>query len=631
MDVFMACPIFVDGRLFAWVSNAGHQYDLGGIAPGGFPPDAVDIFSDPIVLPPVKFVERGEIRRDLMDLVLRQSRMRDLVALDLRAQMSGCLFARNAILDACREFRPGVVKAAMRRIVSDAQLAFSEQLRRIPDGTYSQVRYLDEKLPGDRGTYRVQVNLEKRGDRLRVDNEGTDAQMEGPLGFPFAGFAGSTLAPIAVTMLYDQLFAIGGAEKQIDYEPTPGLLTCIDHPAATSFGVCSIVTHAAAVQACLCRMLSSDEQLEAGLNVSSGDYPIVAIAGENEAGRFYGQPLLDHLAGGMGARAHADGVNSSGPTWSPLSNLLDVETVEQWYPIVYLYRREEPDTAGAGRWRGGSGLAVGWMPYRAKSMILTTFTQGGSISTHAGPGVFGGYPSPPGRVVVRHGTDIMDSFARGSVPATVAALAGGEEIALRGKQTGVVLGPEDVAEARWSGGGGFGDPLERPLDLVAEDCRTGYVSLAAAREIYGIVLDDAGELDRAASERRRREAIEQRSLWREQQPRFPGAVVAAAPRTRINESLERAEAEGGGDLLACRRCGEPICGYEEDPKGYLLVDEGAITQLPGVRDPAYFIDGQFVLRRYCCPSCHVLMATDVARAEEGPLSEMRLAAVRKPA
>jgi N-methylhydantoinase B len=627
MDVFMACPIFVDGKLFAWVSNAGHQYDLGGIAPGGFPPDAVDVFSDPVVLPPVKVMKEGTICEDVMDLVLRQSRMRDLVALDLRAQMSGCLFARNAILTACEEFGHGVVKAGMRRIVTNAQEAFRERLLRIPDGTWSQVRYLDEKLPGDRGSYRIQVNLTKTGDRLRVDNQGTAPQLEGPLGFPFVGFAGSTLGPIAVTMLYDQLFAIGGAERQIDYDPQPGLLTCIDYPAATSFGVCSIVTYLAAVQVCLCRMLSVDDELAEGINAPSGEYPVPLVFGTKEDGQFYGQPMLDILGVGMGARAHSDGVNTSGPTWSPLAYLLDAETVEQWYPLIYLHRREMADTAGAGKWRGGSGLAFAWMPYRAGSMTVGTFSMGASVSTHGAPGLFGGYPSPTGHVVISAGTDINEWFARGRMPHDLADLQANSRTALRGKSTGVALEAGDIAECRIPGGGGYGDPLERAPERVAADVSAGYVSSGAAHEIYGVVADELGRLDREATEVLRERQLEQRRGWT---PADAPAGERRAPESphgeKVHEYLVCVKTGDGAEVLSCSRCGHHVCARTADFKQGLLIHEGSVTQIPGVADPSEMIDADMVLRRYCCPSCGVLMATDVVEREEPTLTEMRLAA-----
>ena len=120
--------MFVEERLFCWVSNAGHQYDLGGVVPGGWPQNAVDVFHDPVILAPFKIVEKGHLRRDLEQMYLRPSRTPDLLALDFRAQLSGCRFAAGEILRMCDQFGPTTVKAAMRRVVETSQQAFVEKL-----------------------------------------------------------------------------------------------------------------------------------------------------------------------------------------------------------------------------------------------------------------------------------------------------------------------------------------------------------------------------------------------------------------------------------------------------------------------------------------------------------------------
>jgi N-methylhydantoinase B len=103
---------------------------------------------------------------------------------------------------------------------ADGAESFAQKLAKIPDGTWSEIRYLDEALPGDRMTQRTQLNITKTGDRIRVDNVGTDAQTPGTNGIPFTSWSGSITGIVSVSMLYEQLFAYGGSERQIDYEPT---------------------------------------------------------------------------------------------------------------------------------------------------------------------------------------------------------------------------------------------------------------------------------------------------------------------------------------------------------------------------------------------------------------------------
>jgi len=623
MDVMFACPVFVDGRIFAWTANAGHQYDLGGAVPGGWPQNARDVFSDPTVFSPFRIVEEGRLRKDLEAMYLRQSRLPDMVALDMRAQISGCRYAAEQLREMCAQFGAGTVKAVMTRILDSSQEATRKRLRRIPDGTWSAVRYLDEKLPGDRGTYRVQVNLTKRDDTLTFDNRGTEAQQEGPLGITFASFGGSALTPLTVTMLSDQLFAIGGASRQVRLEPTPGLLTCVDHPAAVGAGVLNVSGHVAAVQTCVNRMLACDPELSKTIVAASPDYPVPVVTGQDDQGNYYGQAILDHFGMGQGARAWRDGVDTGGPAWSPLTFLLNVETVEQFYPVLYLYRRELTDSGGAGKWRGGVGLAYCWIPYRARSMALANFGGGMSTSAFGAEGTMGGYPSPSARIRVLKETNVFELLRSGLVPTELDEINSEAAFSRPAKGDEIAIGNADVMEAIIVGGGGYGDPLERDPALVAVDVSAGLVSRRQAELVHGVGLGEDGALDPTKTARLRAELQGQRRSWRPcGSPR--GGQIDPHEGRPVHEAL-LASGPADEEVLACRRCGTVLCAYGEDFKAVALMDEGPTTQIPGSSaDPTEFLDDEVVLRRYCCPNCQVLLTTEVARAADTPVPDMLL-------
>lgn len=629
MDVLFACPVFVDGKLFSWVSNAGHQYDLGGVVPGGWPQSAVDVYHDPVVFSPFKIVERGELRPDLERMYLRQSRMPDLVALDFRAQLSGCRFAARQITDLCEQFGAETVKAAMRRIVETAQQAFAAKLERIPDGTWSEVRYIDEKLPGDRGSYRVQVNLTKEGDRLKIDNAGTDDQQEGPIGITFLSLAGALLSVLSVSMLYDQLFAIGGAERQIDYDVEPGLLNCVRHPAAVSAGILNVVTHMGLVQTCINRMLVCDPELRGDIFAAAPDYSIPVVTGTNDKGEFYGSAILDHLSMGGGARASSDGVNTGGPSWSPLTFLLNVESVEQWYPLIYLWRRELTDGGGAGRWRGGTGLSYAWTPYRAARMDVVTFGGGMCVSGYGAEGMFGGYPSPSARMICKHGTDLHQTFADGRMPASIDEIAAIDVDYPAQKTNGIALRDGDVFEALIVGGGGYGDPLTREPEQVAADYRDGYISNRCVTEVHGVAVDERGELDPEGTVALRERLRGERATWARADAQWPVigsptfTPATGEPRRMVHEYLV-ARDDQDQRVLACASCDTVVSDYAGSYRSGLLALESSVTDVPLSSDPTRYIDDAIALRRYCCPGCHVLMSTEVVKVDEPINDEMRL-------
>src|SRR6266576_4750534 len=170
MDVMLLCPVFWKGELFCWVTNCLHQYDIGGITPGSFCPSARDAFDEGILIPPVKIVERGELRKDIEGVYLRASRKPYLVALDLRAQIAGNNTAKRRILGLIRRYGPEVVKGVMRKIIDNAEQAFLQKLAKLPDGVWRERSYVEVAYVGDRKTYQVMLNMQKRGDRLVFDN-----------------------------------------------------------------------------------------------------------------------------------------------------------------------------------------------------------------------------------------------------------------------------------------------------------------------------------------------------------------------------------------------------------------------------------------------------------------------------
>lgn len=624
MDVLVAAPVFIDGALFAWVANAAHQIDMGGIVPGGWPQNAPDVYSDPVFFTPFKLVEAGKMRPDLEMMYRRQSRMPDYLALDLRAQLAGCRFAVQRVEETCAEFGAPVVKAAMRKVLDNAQRAFARKLEAIPDGTWTEVRYLDENMPGDRRTHRTQVTLEKRGDRLLAHNTGTDAQLEGPAGFTFVNFSGGLLAALCVTMLHEHTFALGGAERQLDLRPVPGTLTCADYPAAVSGGVINIMTYLQGVFNLIARMLISDSAMGADLLTCGPEYPLLVIAGTNDRDEFFGTAILDTNGLGGAARSVSDGVDSAGPAYSPLMRVPNVEEAENFYPLLWLFRKEAEDTGGAGRWRGGVGLEFAVTPYRAGHIEAITNCGGQGVSTHSALGLFGGYPSPTSRYDILRQTDLLDTFREGRVPRSLDEIHAQERLRLRAKSNGTPLAEGDVVLSGVSGSGGFGDPIEREPERVATDVSLGYVSRSAGETVYGVILDADGGVNPQATHATREQIRADRLSW----PPVgePAALVTPAsdePPRRVHSYI-RARDEGGYRVLACSQCDHVLGDYASNYKVGLLRHEGPVTQIPRVEDPSFFVDDEFVLRRYCCPGCAVLMSTEVVRPTEAPVEEVLL-------
>ena len=133
-DVMLICPVFHEDELFCWVTNCLHQYDIGGITPSSFCPAAESAYDEGILIPPVKIVEKGVIRRDIEELYLRASRKPEMVALDFRAQLAGNTTAKTRIAALIERYGPATVKGVMKRIIDNAEKAFLDKMARLPDG-----------------------------------------------------------------------------------------------------------------------------------------------------------------------------------------------------------------------------------------------------------------------------------------------------------------------------------------------------------------------------------------------------------------------------------------------------------------------------------------------------------------
>jgi len=211
------------------------------------------------------------------------------------------------------------------------------------------------------------------------------------------------------------------------------------------------------------------------------------VFGIDQRGEFFGAAFLDAMAGGSGARSFADGLDAGGFLDSPSSIIANVEDYEYSYPVLYLYRRVQPDTGGAGRFRGGATLSMCYVPHDVdeipvKIMHAIGTLQPGSI------GIAGGYPSCTNQFAIKRDTNVWEAFARGELPGDLDELEGTMEVypesIVRTSQSHA-----DVYRCVAMGGAGYGDPLDRDPERVHADVVSGVVTREHARARYGVVLD----------------------------------------------------------------------------------------------------------------------------------------------
>jgi len=521
-DVSLFAPLFVDGELFCWTGAVAHQVDLGGVSPGSWSVAATDVFWESIPLPPVKIVEGGEIRDDIEDVYLRRSRVPKLVALDLRAKIGANNVAHERLRSLCQKYGPDTVKAVMRKSMNDAEARLRAKLTELPDGTWTSVAHQDSARSGDRGIYKIVLKLTKRGDHLTFDFTGTDPQVDGLINCTYAGLRGGIMPVFLTTVCGDIPWAPGGLWRCIDIVSEPGTINNCTFP--SGIGKASVASAWATTNVateCLSGMLDAHpEHRRRMMSVCCGTWDFALLAGVDQRGAGFVTMICDSMAGGLGARSDADGVDTGGLACIPMGRVADVEMNEFAFPMLYLWRREEADSGGPGRYRGGVGASSCFIPYDSPlgGVHLVVSAPGKALPLAAG--LSGGLPAGTQHDVLLRGTGVRATLAAGRVPDSLDGIGGEPELVPAHHETD--LGADDVYYTHWQGGGGYGDALLRDPAAVAADVAARKVSARAAADVYGVSLAPGGAVDLNKTEstrvalRRRRAGLEDTETAREQ-------------------------------------------------------------------------------------------------------------------
>lgn len=627
-DVMLICPVFNEGALFCWITNCLHQYDIGGITPSSFCMAAESAYEEGILLPPVKIVEGGEIRRDIEELYLRASRKPEAVALDFRAQLAGNNTAKSRIEALLKRYGADVVKAVMRKILDDGERSFLEKMKRIPDGVWRDRTYIECCRPGDRNSHRVHITLRKQGHRLIFDNAGTAGQ-DGAMNATFSGWRGSIMVALNQLLCWDQYFAIGGALRHVEFEPTPGTMNCANFPASVSTApVQAMEISLYPTYNVLSKMIFGDARMREDIMCIGGtsQWPATIFRGIDQWGDPFGYLLVDPIGGAIGAFATGDGISTGGQSRTPICKLPNVEHTEQTFPLLFLYRKEVVDSGGAGQHRGGLSAESCFIPHGTPSITHDTLSSGNAIPTSTG--MMGGYPAAVNVYKFRRDTRIGQMFEARMLPGDIAEVGGREET-LGLRQQNFLQNASDVYSVLWTGGGGFGDPLERdPRKVHLDVVENMAVSAGAAREVYGVVVTPEDTLDLRATEALR----ESLRSHRKAHPRMHSLPLRQIKGRLLREATANLAVRSDPDSKGrekkrwcCLACSTDLGPISQNYKEACATLTAPITASnPHVGDYRRFIDDEPVFRQFFCPGCGRLIENEVAIAGDPPLRDIEL-------
>lgn len=604
-DVFLISPIYWRGRHTGFVANFVHMTDIGAMEPGGFSPAATECYQEGFSSPGMKLVERGKLRIDVLNTFLNQVREPGMVALDLKSQMAANYTAQVRMQGLYDDYGFETVDTIAKELIDQSEKFLRERLQHLPDGTWRAREYFDM---ADR-VYRVELAATKQGDSLMFDFTGTSEQSPVGINSSYWGTQGVTFSPIFSLLAHDISWN-EGAIKPVKLVAPEGTLVNARHPAPISVSTVGVMQSVFNLSSMVIgKMLGASEKYkDRAMAVWSGSRAVVTLAGLNQSGQYTILHGAEALAGAGGARAFRDGVDVGGDTKNVVSRLANVESQERRFPHVYLYRRIVPDSGGPGKYRGGASTECAVMSHgsSADTMKAVLFPGKGVVCPH-GQGLFGGYPGCHTEYIEFIDSNISD------MPYNLESTSAKEQ--KRVSFGAVDLRPNDILYYRHTGGGGYGDPLDRAPDLVFRDVLAGLVSNKVAAGVYGVILDlENNKIDFQATGGRRwsmrRERLGEDNLKSASTER----KYVAATGARINEYLQVAGVDGR-KFIQCTWCGSEICAAEKNWKEHCATRRSPVE----IAGPLRTSNGQFQLLEFFCPRCATLLDVDVTYLNEGPV------------
>lgn len=451
-DMRLVRPYFHDGQLFCWLASVGHWHDMGGAVPGNYNPAATDAFAEAFVLPPVRLARAGVINQDVIDILLRNTRLPQSAQGDLNGQLGALDLGVRRMDELLAEYGPDTVRAGLDALGERAETLMRAELRDLPDGTWSATDYLDNDGITDT-PLPITVTLRIKGCEMELDFTGTAARCAGPVNI--ARPTAVATAYVAIKHIFPALPANAGVMRPITVTIPEGSLLAAEFPAPVG-GYTETILRMIDV------IFSAMAQVAPGRVVANayGTINALSIAGK----RANGQPwvMFSFYGGGHGGTPEGDGLNHGN---APISTatIPPLEILEAAYPVMFKQWALRPDSAGAGTHRGGLGAVYEIEVLEENGAEAFLFGERGRFAPQ---GVAGGAQAACNRFAYMQND-------------------GWHQPPMASKMRGIRLQQGQSVRLETPGGGGYGAPEGRNPKLVAQDVAMGFVSAENATRLYG--------------------------------------------------------------------------------------------------------------------------------------------------
>ncbi len=451
-DVQTFLPVFAGDEMVAICGTLGHHLDIGGMRPGSYAGDAVEIYQEGLRIPPIKLFEQGRLNERLFAVIEANIRQPEKTLGDLRAQTAALEIGRDGVLELVKRYGVATLKDCMEQATAASEARLRDKLRELPAGTYEATYFVDDDGVGV-DPIRIVTKVTIGDGSIHVDFTGSDRQRRSPINATISSCESATYFAI-LAILDPTIPANYGVYKPIKITAPEGTVVNALPPAPVVGR--NAITHTIVNALMMALSQVVPKRITAAYYGMSNVY---ILSGDGSDGR-RGWIFFDIEVGGGGGRHDKDGLDCYSQGIHNLANT-PIEMVESTYPLRFQRYEFLPDTGGIGRYRGGLGVR----------RDIEFLDESGSLNTQfdkfkiAPFGLFGGGPGATGRLLLN--PDRPD----------------GKELASKTVECKLRRG--DVISMWTQGGGGYGPPAKRDRAAIEQDLREQKITPEAARSAYG--------------------------------------------------------------------------------------------------------------------------------------------------
>jgi len=440
-DFRLVKPLFRHGKVFCYLASVGHWHDVGGNVPGNYNPEATESFQEGMLIPPVKLFEAGQMKQDIVDILLANSRQPNSLYGDLNGQINALDLGEKRVHELLDQYSENDVAEALKLLRERADMMMRNHIQSLPDGTYSVDDFLDNDGVSDT-PLQLSVDLIIKGDELTFDFSRSSQACAGPVNISRSTTIAATY--VALKHIFTDVPANAGVMRAVNFVIPKDSFLSVRAPKPVG-GYTETILRLIDVTFQAFQTIAPERVN----GCAYGTINALSIAGHRENGSRW--VMFSFFGGGHGGHPNGDGLNHGN---APISTatIPPLEILEAAYPIAFTQWALRSNSGGAGKHRGGLG-AIYEIELLDKEATVFLFGERGK---YAPKGVVNGGDGAKNRFFYE--TD--DGF---------------KEPELVSKITGVHIKQGQRLRLETPGGGGYGDPADRNPDAIAHDVTESYI------------------------------------------------------------------------------------------------------------------------------------------------------------